>query len=115
MKIRYMYIRDSRRNPIGVLAIVRENSSLKYQYSMTHPVDGFNKNIGKVTALEALVTNPKVVITTDCDMSGHAVSREVLNQLATHTANIPTRLVKFARAWLCNQARHNKDNVCVTS
>lgn len=98
---RYMYVRDRYRNPVGVLVMSRNQDSLEYQYSVAHSDDKFDRVLGKQMALKALSNNPHSITVIDgCDMSGHMVSREIMNHINSYSKNTPTKVVKFARSWL---------------
>jgi hypothetical protein len=58
MKI--MYIRDSKRRPVGVLVYERnkEENSVKYGFSACAPSDKFNKQLGLQLAVGRLHTSP---------------------------------------------------------
>lgn len=101
--IRYMYVRDKNRNPVGVLVMKRRQGGLDYQFSVLNPADDFDRDIGKRLALEALTVNPYSVTMSDNreNDSGHKFSELVMTDISKYkNKQAPTRVVKFARSWL---------------
>lgn len=119
--IRYMYLRDESRSPVGCLAIKlhRKKGYLEYQVSVVNPIDRvhpltgrslpFNKTMARRLALGRLVEEGlRVTIFPDATMN--EISMTVMLDLAslsnpTHQGDIPTRAIKAAKTWLKRQSK----------
>ncbi len=120
-KVRYMYLRDEHRNPIGCAAIWlhRKKGYLEYQVSVVNPVDRvdpssgksvpFNRSVARDLALGRLVSQGLMVhIESDATMNEitHAVMSDLANLSApAFPGDIPNRAIKAAKLWLKNNIR----------
>jgi len=107
--VRFMYIRNSKWEPVGCLAIriLRDKNRVEYGCSVCHPMDTkdskgkqlpFNRAQSQALASIRLNCNPNKAFIAH-QASQHDVSRAVLeNIIASGTA--PTRAIKFAKKWL---------------
>jgi hypothetical protein len=115
-KVRYVYLRDSQKFPVGCVAIKldREASALYYQVSIVnpadrrHPITGkslpFNRDVAKHLALGRLVEKGLLVYMSPT-ANMNQVSTLVMTDLASfshplHRGDIPTRAIKAAKLWL---------------
>jgi hypothetical protein len=119
--IRYMFLRDVNREPIGCIAINvhRATQALEYQVSVVNKVDRFNpltgralpfnKEVARMIAAGRLVENGfRVDMPSDATMN--QISTIVMKDLANLTAprkkgDISTRAIKAAKLWLKTNAR----------
>jgi len=107
--IRYMYIRDSKRNPIGCLSIKidRNKNRLQYGLSMRNPVDAVDRNgksvrfdrvLAQKLAADNLLTRAKsLFISADANM--HDATTAIMRDLLAHKS-APSGSLKFAQRWL---------------
>lgn len=117
-RVRYMYLRDEHRSPIGCVAIQlhRKKGYLEYQVSVVNPVDRvdrntgksvpFNRNVARDLALGRLVSQGMIVpmgYTDNMNEITHAVMSDVARQPApVYPGEIPNRAIRAAKLWLKN-------------
>jgi len=109
MSNRIMFLRDANYFPIGCLAINldRKNRQLKYQYSVLHPSDYFDRKTARHLALGRMLDCP---ITIPMDRTKEVNMHDISNAVMTHLAasNAPTRAVKAAKLWLATTKLQEK-------
>lgn len=120
-RVRYMYLRDEHRNPIGCVAIWlhRKKGYLEYQVSVVNPVDRvdplsgksvpFNRNVARDLALGRLVSQG-LMVRIDGDATMNEITHAVMSDLANLFApafpgDIPNRAIRAAKLWLKNNIR----------
>lgn len=99
-KFRIMFLRDSKNQPVGCVAIglTRSQKNIKYQVSVLNPIDQFDRSLARQIALGRLVESPfTVALTGDVDM--HQISLAVMRDLKDND-NVPARANRAARRWL---------------
>lgn len=97
--IRYMYIRDEKRNPIGVIVTRKVENYVEVNYSFCSPKDKFDKKIGKKIALGRLETKPAFVCGLDEKSNRHSITRDVLASIS-YVVNLTKKTEKFVQNWL---------------
>jgi hypothetical protein len=123
-KIRYMYLRDAKREPIGCLAIKlhRKKGYLEYQVSTVNPIDRvdpitgrslpFNRSMARHLAAGKMLEDA-LCVPMDSEVNMIQVSILVMKDLAslplpTHRGDIPTRAIKAAKLWLNNRTQQDQ-------
>jgi len=103
MKIRFMFLRNKKLQPVGCLAISRNDdcSEVFYQYSVLNPSDNFNRKLARDLATGRLANSP---IKIDCLNNTNfnnmtEVTAAVMDHLEA-TSSAPTRARKAAKLWL---------------
>jgi hypothetical protein len=104
-KVRFMFLRDEKKQPIGCLAIQINEPNIYYAWSVVNPLDKFDRararNIATIRlGLFAKCYGISNFITPDVSM--HDVSRAVMQDLVLNKST-PTRARKAAELWLQNQ------------
>ena len=94
--IRFIYLRDSNRRPVGCIATRRDGDNLLYQLSIANPKDQFNKSLARYIATERLTEKP-VALDASGMNSGHALSALVMTSLLNSRH---TRAKMAAKLWL---------------
>lgn len=107
-KHRVVYLRDSKRNPIGCIATQlhqdeNANFSVSYQYSVVNPKDQFKRDVARNVASIRLDKKPYSVALPS-KPSNHEVLREIMKALFADS-HTPSRARKAARLWL----NHSKE------
>lgn len=114
--IRYLYLRDNKRNPHSCVAVQldRENNMINYQVSTLSSQDGYYKNLMtfvktpfvKMTAryitCRRLAKRPFQILTNLKNMSGHEVTRLIMEDIVSREEYyVPdsTLLVKNELSW----------------
>ena len=109
-RIRYMYIRDAKWNPIGCVAIVvnRSKNRLEYGLSMRHPKDAINHKNGKRKAFDRKLAQGLAVADLvrdikwthiEYDATMHDITAAVMQDIIAHN-EAPSGAIKFAKNWL---------------
>lgn len=99
MDTRFMFLRDSKDQPVGCLAIKLNSttSSLNYQLSVLNPSDKFNRKLAREIALGRLVNAPVELKCADNSM--HFITLQIMNDLSKN-AKAPARAVRAAKLWI---------------
>ena len=109
MDHRIQFLRDSKGQPVGCVAIQLHHTwsearseYVTYQVSVLHPQDRFNRAMARQLALGKLVEAPFVAVVPR-DPSRHEISTAVFKDICEDT-HAPNRARKAARLWLSKNA-----------
>jgi hypothetical protein len=109
MDHRIQFLRDSKGQPVGCVAIKLHQSGgsfrsdyVTYQVSVLHPQDRFNRAMARQLALGKLIEAPFVAMVPR-DPSRHEITTAVFQNICEDT-QAPNRARKAARFWLSKNA-----------
>jgi hypothetical protein len=109
MDYRIQFLRDSKGQPVGCVAIKLHQSGgsfrsdyVTYQVSVLHPQDRFNRAMARQLALGKLIEAPFVAMVPR-DPSRHEITTAVFQNICEDT-QAPNRARKAARFWLSKNA-----------
>lgn len=97
---RIMFLRDSKKQPIGCIAIKLDDKSHKaqYQISVLNPEDRFNRSVARQLAIGRMVESPlSVLIPKNPTM--HEITEEVMLAINSNS-KLPARARRSAKAWV---------------
>jgi hypothetical protein len=97
---RIMYLRDSKNQPVGCIAISisKDRRSVQYQLSVLNPADRFERSLARHITLGRLVEKP-IRLQLSKDASNHVVSELVMTDISELT-DTPSRARKAAKLWI---------------
>jgi hypothetical protein len=110
MDHRIQFLRDSKGQPVGCVAIQLHqlpggswrSEYVTYQVSVLHPQDRFNRAMARQLALGKLAEAPFVAVVPR-DPSRHEITTAVFKDICGDT-HAPNRARKAARLWLSKNA-----------
>lgn len=112
--VRFMYLRDKTRRPVGCLAIKKvADGVIHYQVSVCNSKDHFDRKEARYVAVLRLLENP-LVVNSDFVNTGIGIARVVMSDVASKSTNVvsktasvatkstvlPRQAVKAARLWV---------------
>ena len=112
MSHRIMFLRDSKNQPVGCVAIsnIKNESRLTYQVSVLNPHDKFDRKMARHLAIGRLVEMPiQVHLDEAHKKTMHEITTEVMYDLAA--SKLPTRAKKAAQMWLSKLNKKSDDQM----
>ena len=105
MSTKIMYLRDVNRKPFGCVAMAadHETKQVKYQFSVLHPNDTFEKELAKKIATGRLLKKPHNV--SFAGETSHDIIKAVMQDLSSEACT-SARARESATNWL--QAPYNE-------
>lgn len=107
MSIRFMFLRDKDKQPIGCIAVDYIHGRLEYGLSVLNPKDKFDRRLARSIAIGRWGTNSScnhIPFVKDDSFNMHLVSSTVMKHLIANKA-APARARKAAKLWLQINAR----------
>lgn len=101
MKVRFMFLRNTKNIPIGCLAIMVNGTMVNYSWSVLNPMDDFNRSLAREIAEGRLRLNYQTLFINGSSekISVHQVSNSVMSHLSTNKF-APARARRAAKRWL---------------
>lgn len=107
--VRFQFLRDSKGQPIGCVAIKTQNVGdhkevmalclVEYQFSVLNPLDRFDRTLARDIAAHRLDKKPLCAGTLPHHPSMHHITEKVMEHLAS-AYPIPSRAKKAAKLWM---------------
>lgn len=96
--VRFMFLRGSNQNPIGVLLMKRnaDTKEVKFAVALANPKDSFNKELGVKIATGRLNKKPQVVCSEGTTF--HQITKDVMSNILQSSSSPMATLA--AKNWL---------------
>lgn len=119
-RVRYIYLRDTKRQPVACLAILysAKNKKVAYGLSVLNPQDRFNRKVARELAAGRLALYGNYLDLSEVpEINCHVITRRILTDLLTwEHEELPGRARKAAKRWLlANEEINNQAAKTVVS
>lgn len=113
--IRFVYLRDDKKQPIACLAVAldAETKKVAYGVSVLNPKDHFDRDVARDLAVGRLIRKTKTINLDHPtqEINGHYITRRIMSDLLQcDHEELPARARKAAKKWISEADNKQKES-----